>query len=64
MPCYAEYKPGTRIEICGRVFVRTSTGSFWREEHEVPGNRVSRPSASLEALESVTGSRHAVLTNR
>lgn len=57
------YKPCTRVEIDGRVFMRTTTGSFWREESEVPGNRVSRPSASLETLEHTCGKRHVVLQN-
>lgn len=56
-----DYKPGTRVEIDGRVFVRTTTGSFWREEHEVLGNCVSRPSASIEALEHTRGVRYIVL---
>ena len=58
-----EYEPGTRVDIGGRVFSRTTTGSFWREEHKVPGNCVSRPSVSLEVLEQTCGKRHVVLPN-
>ncbi|MBO1801869.1 hypothetical protein, partial [Burkholderia contaminans] len=39
-----------------------STGSFWREEHDVPGNCVSRPSCSLQNIEQSSGMTHEVLT--
>jgi hypothetical protein len=56
-----DYPTGTRIQIGKRTFVRTATGSFWREEHEVLGNRVSRPSVSLEGIERYSGLKHKLL---
>ena len=56
-----QYPVGTRVQIGDRLFNRTSTGSFWREESNVPGNRVARPSVSLETLELATGNEHIVV---
>ncbi|MBB4517240.1 hypothetical protein GGD68_006043 [Paraburkholderia fungorum] len=59
-----DYTPGTRIKIGDRFFRRTNTGTFWREEHELPGNCVSRPSVSLENIEQAAGEKHVVLARR
>lgn len=56
-----DYTPGTRIQIGDRFFRRTTTGTFWREEHPIPGNCVSRPSISLENIEQAAGEKHVVL---
>lgn len=56
-----DYPVNTRVQIGLRVFKRTPTGSFWREEHSVPGNCVSRPSVSLESIEQMTGTQHVVI---
>ena len=56
-----QYPVGTRVQIGERLFNRTSTGSFWREESSVPGNRIARPSVSLETLEQTTGNEHIVV---
>ncbi len=56
-----QYPAGTKIRIGTRIFCRVSTGSFWREEHDVPGNCVSRPSCSLENIEQSSGMTHVVL---
>lgn len=57
-----EYEPGTRVQIGDRVFRRTTTGSFWREEHRVTGNCVDRPTVSLVSIEESAGIRHLVLS--
>ncbi|CAB3754197.1 hypothetical protein [Paraburkholderia humisilvae] len=56
-----DYSPETLVQIGDRVFRKTTTGSFWREEHELPGNCVSRPSVSLENIEQTAGMKHVVL---
>lgn len=56
-----DYSAGTRVQIGDREFRRTTTGTFWREEHLIPGNRVSRPSVSLENIEQAAGVKHVVL---
>ncbi|KVK87631.1 hypothetical protein WJ53_22520 [Burkholderia ubonensis] len=56
-----DYSPGTRVQIGDRVFHKTTTGTFWREEHDVPGDCVSRPSVSLENIERAVGNKHVVL---
>lgn len=56
-----QYPVDTRVRIGDRVFKKTPTGSFWREEHDVPGNCVSRPSVSLETIEHTTGAEHFVM---
>ncbi len=56
-----DYTPGTRIKIRDRFFRRTTTGTFWREEYELPGNCVSRPSVSLGNIERAAGEKHVVL---
>ncbi len=58
-----DYAPGTRVQISDRVFRRTTTGTFWREEHEIPGNCVCRPSVSLENIEQAAGEKHVVLAD-
>ncbi|HDR9761505.1 hypothetical protein KDX16_15580 [Burkholderia vietnamiensis] len=59
-----DYAPGTRAQISDRVFRRTTTGTFWREEHQIPGNCVNRPSVSLENIEQAAGVKHVVLAER
>lgn len=59
---FRQYPAGTKIRIGTRIFRRVSTGSFWREEHDVPGNCVSRPSCSLQNIEQSSGMTHEVLT--
>lgn len=59
-----DYTPGTRIKIGDRFFRRTTTGTFWREEHELSGNCVSRPSVSLESIERAAGEKHVVLAGQ
>ena len=56
-----DYPVNTRVQIGDRVFKKTPTGSFWREEHDVPGNCVSRPSVSLESIEQTTATTHVVI---
>lgn len=58
-----DYPPGTRIRIGHREFTRKAHGSFWIEESEIPGDRVSRPSCSLEWIESELG-QHVVIAQR
>ncbi len=62
MMALRQYQAGTKIRIGTRIFRRVSTGSFWREEDDVPGNCVSRPSCSLENIEQSSGMTHEVLT--
>ncbi len=50
-----DYPTDTKISLGGRVFRKVTPGSFWREEHAIPGNCVSRPSASLENVEQSLG---------
>ncbi len=57
----SQYPVDTRIRIGDRLFKRTPTGSFWREEHDVPGNCVPRPSVSLESIEQTAGTEHVVI---
>ena len=56
-----DYPAGTRISIGERFFVRANYGSFWTEEHEIPGNRNTRPSASLRHIEIALNTRHVVV---
>lgn len=56
-----DYPTGTRVRIGDRLFVRLSMSSFWREEHQVPGNCVSRPSSSLESIERLSRTKHRVV---
>jgi hypothetical protein len=56
-----DYPEGTRIKIGARSFVRADRGKFWNEDHEIPGNCCSRPSASPRNIELSTGSRHIVV---
>ena len=58
------YSAGTRVRIGDRIFRRTTTGTFWREEHQIPGNCVSRQSISLEIIERAAGVKHVVLAER
>lgn len=58
----SRHPEGARIQIGDRFFERLGYGSFWREEHEIHGNCVSRPSASLAVLEQQLGVKHRVLT--
>ena len=55
------YPVGTRIRIGSRRFTKTPAGSFWREEHHVPGNCVTRPAASLRSIEDAEGHAHIVI---
>jgi hypothetical protein len=55
------YSEGTRIKIGDRTFIRTATSTCWREEHPIPGNCITRPSASLEHIERMTGLQHVVI---
>ncbi len=59
-----DYPVGTRVQIGNRVFRRTATGTFWREEHQIRGNCVSRPSASLANIEQAAGVKHVVIEER
>ncbi|MDO5947159.1 hypothetical protein [Burkholderia cepacia] len=52
------------MQIGNRVFRRTATGTFWREEHQIRGNCVSRPSASLANIEQAAGVKHVVIEER
>jgi hypothetical protein len=56
-----DYPAGTRISIGERFFVRANYSTFWTEEHEIPGNCNSRPSASLQNLEISLNTRHIVV---
>ena len=56
-----DYSEGTRIRIGERTFIKTSIGSFWKEESTIPGNCVSRPSVSMEHIEMSSGMTHVVL---
>lgn len=56
-----DYPEGTRIKIGDRTFIRTATSTCWREEHSIPGNCTTRPSASLENIERLTGLQHVVI---
>lgn len=56
-----DYPEGTRIKIGDRRFIRAATSTCWREEHEIPGNRTTRPSVSLENIERMTGLQHVVI---
>lgn len=56
-----DYPEGTRISIGDRIFVKIPLGTFWKEESEIPGNCVSRPSVSLEHIEQSFGSSHTVI---
>ena len=55
------YPEGTRIRIGPREFQKTTTSSFWKEVHQIPGNCVRRPSASLKCIEETTGRSHVVI---
>ncbi len=57
----SDYPEGTRVRIGQRVFSKTNTRSFWREEHCTPGNCVSRPSVSLESIEQSCGEKHVLI---
>lgn len=61
---FEEYPAGTRVQIGARIFERKSHGTFWQEEHELPGNRISRPSASLRSLEVMMEIQHVLLHPR
>lgn len=56
-----DYPEGTRIKIGDRTFIRTATSTCWREEHHIPGNCTTRPSASLEHIERIAGLQHVVI---
>jgi len=56
-----DYPEGTRIKIGDRTFIRTATSTCWREEHSIPGNCTTRPSASLEHIERLVGVQHVVI---
>ena len=56
-----DYPNGTRIAVAERKFVKVEPGTFWREEHAIPGNCVSRPSISLEGIEALSGAKHVVI---
>ena len=61
MKSLRDYPVGTRIQIGTRTFERINVGSFWREEHEIPANRVARPSCSLQHIERQEKCKHVVL---
>jgi hypothetical protein len=56
-----DYPNGTIIKIGDRQFEKITPSIFWREIHEVPGNCVSRPFASLESMEEDHGTKHVVV---
>ncbi len=56
-----DYPQGTKIRIGQREFERKANGSFWIEESKIPGDRVSRPSCSLEWMEQDLG-HHTVIS--
>lgn len=55
------YPMGTRIGIGSRVFRKVAPSSFWREEHSIPGNCVSRPATSIQNIEQQLGQTHLVI---
>lgn len=57
----ADYPLGTVIGIGDRRFERVTPGTFWREQHAIPGNCVSRPSTSITNIEHSAGVAHVVL---
>jgi len=50
---------GSKVQIAQRFFVHIRPG-FWREDHEIHGNRTTRPAASLRSME-VSSGKPAVL---
>lgn len=56
-----DYPAGTRIRIGERFFKRADHGTFWTEEHEIPGNCNTRPSVSLKNLEISLNMSHVVV---
>lgn len=61
MPSLQTYPTNTRVRIGDRIFHKEATSSFWREVSPVPGNCVSRPAASLLALEQQSNAPHVVI---
>jgi hypothetical protein len=55
------YPAGTWIMIGERKFYRLALGTFWREDHEIRGNCVSRPSVSIRNIELMSGHRHKII---
>lgn len=58
---FQDYPDGTIIQIGDRKFEKVQPSTFWREIHDVPGNCVSRPSASLAGIEERSGVKHVVI---
>ena len=56
-----DHPVGTRIQIGDRFFVRLHHGTFWKEDHPIPGNCCTRPSASLRQIEISLQTTHVVL---
>lgn len=50
-----QYPAGAKVQIGDRIFQHLSKRGLWREDHLIPGNRVTRPTASLERLEESVG---------
>ena len=59
-----DYPAGTWIEIGERRFYRLALGSFWREDHPIPGNCTSRPSVSIRNIELFAHIKHKVIRSR
>lgn len=62
--CLRDYPTGTRVRIGDRTFCKTETGTFWKEEHSLLGNQVSRPAVSLETIERQVAATHVVLRDK
>lgn len=57
-----DYPRGTRIAIADRNFIKTESGSFWREELGTGSDRVTElPAVTLEAIERDCHTVHEVL---
>ncbi|HCF9660124.1 TPA: hypothetical protein NI776_001851 [Pseudomonas aeruginosa] len=50
----------TKLQIGERLFIHVRPG-WWREDHPVHGNRVTRPTCSLERMEEACGAQAVVL---